>query len=199
MSLIERPSPTRRRRGSELEDALLQATWDELVDKGYDAVTFEAVAERAHTSRAVLYRRWPAKTDLVLAAIGAQGFQQQVQIPDTGSLRGDMLEFMTRANDTRAHTGLTMITRLGAFYADAGTNLAALRGSFLHGRAEAIETMFERAVSRGEIDAEKLSPRVRKVAFDLYLHELMMTLQPVPPDSIHSILDDVFLPLVLKK
>ena len=61
-------SSGRRRRGATLEKALLDATWEELVEKGYDGLTIESVAERAQTARAVIYRRWPSKPELVRAA-----------------------------------------------------------------------------------------------------------------------------------
>ena len=71
-----RPSPAAvahsggktRRRGEALESALLDAAWDELQAAGYAGLTFEAVADRAGTSRAVLYRRWRNRADLVVAA-----------------------------------------------------------------------------------------------------------------------------------
>ncbi|TPX01055.1 helix-turn-helix transcriptional regulator, partial [Schumannella luteola] len=62
-----------RRRGAELEDAILDAVWDEIAEKGYGGLTYEAVATRARTSRAVLYRRWPSREELVLAAIRRLG------------------------------------------------------------------------------------------------------------------------------
>jgi AcrR family transcriptional regulator len=58
-----------RRRGQELENALLDAAWEELVTAGFASLTMESVAARAKTGVAVLYRRWPNKGDLVLAAI----------------------------------------------------------------------------------------------------------------------------------
>ena len=64
--------PPRRRRGDVLERALLDAAWAELEDSGYDDLTIDAVAQRAGTSRAVLYRRWPNKQDLMLAALAHQ-------------------------------------------------------------------------------------------------------------------------------
>jgi len=60
--------PRRRRYGAALEEALLDAAWDELGEIGYAGFTVDAVARRAGTSRPVLYRRWPSRARLVLAA-----------------------------------------------------------------------------------------------------------------------------------
>jgi AcrR family transcriptional regulator len=196
MSLSADPSAQRRRHGAELQTALLEAAWEELVESGYDSFTIDAVAVRAHTSRAVLYRRWPTKQDLVKAAIASRGFHQTIEIPDTGTLRGDLIEFMNQANGSRAQKGLALVTRLGAFYNDTGTNIADLRQGLVHARSDAIDHMLQRAVDRGEIDPAKLTPRVRSVTFDLFLHELMTTLQPVPQNVITEIIDEIFLPLV---
>jgi AcrR family transcriptional regulator len=196
MSLREGPSAQRRRHGAELQTALLDAAWEELVERGYDSFTIDAVAARAHTSRAVLYRRWPTKQDLVKAAIRSRGFEQTIEIADTGTLRGDLIEFMNQANGSRAQKGLALVTRLGAFYSDTGTNLADLRQGLVRARSDAIDRMLQRAVDRGEVDPAKLTPRIRRVPFDLFLHELMVTLQPVPEHVITEIVDEIFLPLV---
>jgi AcrR family transcriptional regulator len=196
MSLSEAPLVPQRRHGAELENALLEAAWDELTDRGYDSFTIDAVAVRAHTSRAVLYRRWPTKQDLVKAAIAGRGFQQTLEIPDTGSLRGDLIEFMNLANGSRAQKGLVLVTRLGAFYSDTGANLTDLRSGLMQVRSDAIDHMLRRAADRGEIDPAKLTPRIRRVAFDLFLYELMITLKPVPQGTISEIVDEIFLPLV---
>src|SRR5580658_5732141 len=79
-----------RRRGEALEAALLDAAWDELQLAGYQALTMEAVADRAGTSRAVLYRRWPKKAELVVAALRRHRPILSGDVPDTGSLRGDV-------------------------------------------------------------------------------------------------------------
>jgi len=73
----ERP-PRQRRRGEELEAALLEAAWDELAEVGFGKLTMESVAARARTGVAVLYRRWPRKDDLVLAALRHYGEMRPV-------------------------------------------------------------------------------------------------------------------------
>src|SRR4051812_21660767 len=91
----------RRRRGQELEDALLDAAWDELTEQGYDTFTIDAVAARAGTSRPVIYRRWPGKHELVRAAIGHNFAKGRRPLPDTRTLRGDIVALLRQANETR--------------------------------------------------------------------------------------------------
>ena len=83
-----------RRRGEELENALLDAAWEELATAGFASLTMESVAARAKTGVAVLYRRWPNKDDLVLAAIDHYRRTHPVETPDTGTLRGDLLALL---------------------------------------------------------------------------------------------------------
>ena len=70
-----------RRRGEELESALLDAAWEELAAVGFASLTMESVAARAKTGVAVLYRRWPNKDELVLAAIVHYRRTRRVETP----------------------------------------------------------------------------------------------------------------------
>src|SRR3954467_1811571 len=58
-----------RKRGAALEDAILDAAFVELTEAGYAAFSVEAVAARARTGKASIYRRWPSKVELVLDAM----------------------------------------------------------------------------------------------------------------------------------
>lgn len=196
MSLPDQVQVPRRRRGAALEDALLDAVWEELVDHGYAGVTYDAVAARARTSRAVLYRRWPTKPELVRAAVGRVGNRERVEVPDTGSLRDDVVELLRRANRSRAWLGIMLTLQLSGYYAETGTGMSELRSAFLAGRGTAVDTLVSRAIARGEVDPARLTPRVLGVPFDLYRQELLMTLKPVPDEVITSIVDEVFIPLV---
>src|ERR1700678_4159356 len=104
--MAEQAQRTRqRRRGEELEAALLEAAWDELVDVGFAKLTMESVAARAKTGVAVLYRRWPNKDELVLAALRHYGTEHPVEVPDTGSLRGDMIALLESFSSNRVSFG----------------------------------------------------------------------------------------------
>ncbi len=195
MSLKGEVAP-QRRRGAALETALLDAAWAELTERGYDELTIDAVATRAGTSRAVLYRRWPSKQDLVLATLSEHVRKDFAEAPDTGSLRGDVIGLLKLANKLRVRVAVLLFTRLGGFYREANTNLAELAAYVQNGRDAVLDEVIERAVARGEIKPGQVSARVARVPVDLFRYELMMTLEPVPARVIEEIVDDVFLPLV---
>jgi AcrR family transcriptional regulator len=186
----------KRRRGQELEDALLDAAWAELTAVGYGAFTIDAVAERAHTSRPVLYRRWPRREDLALAAIRHRWLREPLPAPDTGSLRNDLITLLEQANARRQGLAAVLTVHLGAYYQDTETTPAGVRHAVLGDRPVAADRIMRRAVDRGEIHPARLTPRVAALPFDLLRHEILMTLAPVPPEVIREIVDDIFLPLV---
>jgi AcrR family transcriptional regulator len=196
----EPPGPQRqRRRGEELEAALLEAAWDELVAVGFGKLTMESVAARARTGVAVLYRRWPRKDDLVLAAMRHYGQTRPVPIPDTGSLRGDMLALLGDVNEGRSSFTAIVSSVFAGLLADSGLTPAEIRAQILGDRPRWSDEIFRRAQERGEIDLDRLSPTILEMPFDLLRHDMLMTLEPVPWERITSIVDDLFLPLATGK
>ena len=193
------PEHTRhRRRGPELESALLEAAWNELVEVGFAGLTMESVAARAQTGVAVLYRRWANKDQLVLAAIEHYGHARPVEIPDTGTLRGDMLALLTAMSRARA-TFMAVAAAAGfsGLLASTGLTPAQAREKLLgDGRVRGDQIIFRRAQDRREIDLKRIPPAVLAMPFDLVRHDLLMNLGPVKPERITSIVDEIFLPLV---
>lgn len=195
------PAPTgvrHRRRGPELESALLEAAWSELVEVGFAGLTMESVAARAQTGVAVLYRRWANKDQLVLAAIEHYGRARPVEIPDTGTLRGDLLALMTSMSSARA-TFMAVAAAAGfsGLLTSTGLTPAQARDKILGDqRVRGDQIIYRRAHDRGEIDLERIPPAVLAMPFDLVRHDLLMNLGPVKPERITSIVDEIFLPLV---
>lgn len=189
-------APGRRRRGEELEQAILAAAWERLLDAGYGNFTIDAVAEAAGTSRSVLYRRWPDRDSLVRAAIAHGLASEPVEPPDTGSLREDVLELFRTMNAARASLVPVVSVLMGSYFSPEGTSFADIRAQVLTGRVVGMDVVLDRAAARGEIDPERLTPRVRRVALDLIRHDLLMTLKPLPDAEIQAIVDEVLLPLV---
>ena len=85
----------RQARGEPRERAILSAVISLLGETGYEAMTMDAVAARAHASKTTIYRRWPGKAELVRAAVDAHITSRVLGTPergtrDSGSLRGDL-------------------------------------------------------------------------------------------------------------
>ncbi|MGH3277702.1 MAG: TetR/AcrR family transcriptional regulator C-terminal ligand-binding domain-containing protein [Trebonia sp.] len=189
--------PARRRRGAALEAALLEAAWDELCAVGYPGFTLDGVAARAGTSRPVLARRWSNRTELVVAAIGHHAALAALDIPDTGTLRGDVLALLRQWS-----AGVSEVTGVLSFvfadYFDAtGLPPSDQRERILVGTPSRMAAIIERAVERGEIEPGRLSPRMASLPVDLVRHDVILTRAPVPDDTLTEIVDRIFLPLVL--
>ena len=185
-----------RRRGEELEAALLEAAWQELVEAGFARLTMESVAARAKTGVAVLYRRWHSKDDLVIAAIRHYGTAHPVEVPDTGSLRGDMIALLSSFSSTRVSFAAIVSAVFSGLLASTGLTPAQVREKILADRPLHSDQIFARAHERGEIDLDRIPPAILTMPFDLIRHDMLMTYKPIPPERVLAIVDDLFMPLV---
>jgi AcrR family transcriptional regulator len=186
-----------RRRGTKLEDAILDAGWEQLLAEGYDGFAFEAIAERAKTGKTAIYRRWPDKEALLLAVLANQGLGVPVEIPDTGSLREDVMTLLRSANRLGDSAAGLFSTILGAYFDETETTPAQLRARLLGDGSVAMAQVVQHAVERGEVTAA-LPPRVVSLPGDLLRHEFIMNLSRVPEETIVDIVDTVFLPLATR-
>ena len=185
-----------RRRGQELEAAILDAAWELLLDKGYSGFTYEAIAAGAGTSRPVLYRRWPQRDDLLLATL-ARSWWQPIPLPDTGSLREDAIGLLRNANASRSRMATLLIAQLMDYFRQTGTSFAELRAA-LRGpdQPSGMGKLVTRAVERGEVPDVPRSDRLIDLPFELFRHDLIMTMQAMPDESILEIVDEIWLPLL---
>jgi AcrR family transcriptional regulator len=184
-----------KRLGAELEQALLDAAWEQLVEQGYAAFTMDAVAARAGTSRAVLYRRWTDKHELVRAVVAHVARPDEVQIPDTGSLRRDTISMMKIANRARLELITALTVHLGGYYQETGTSPVDLRKTVFPIRPNIPRMLLDRAIARREVSPATVSDRVASVPYALLQQEFFMTLKPVSNATIEEIVDTIFLPL----
>jgi AcrR family transcriptional regulator len=189
------PKPVRRRRrGVELEAALLDAAWEELVEVGFAKLTMESVAARARTGVAVLYRRWANKEQLVFAALERNREAHPIEVPDTGSLRGDLLALLQNTNAARA--ALWAVTIKSGVLAGTDLTPAGARNRLPgHQLPRRHDVIYGRAHDRGEIDLDRVPSAVLALPFDLLRHDMVMNLEPAKLARIESIVDELFLPL----
>lgn len=183
-----------RRRGAALQEAIFEAVLAEIDNAGYEQLTMETVAARAHASKASLYRRWPDKVALVRDTV-----YQRLPTPasvDTGSLRSDLLLSLTLAHRELSGTvGEAMRGLIGESMLDSarGERFRQLT----HGRSVAtIRAAVDRAVSRGEVDPASVTDRKVETGPALLRQRFLFSGLPVSEDFLAEIVDEVMLPLL---
>lgn len=185
-----------RRRGAALEEAILRAAAEVLRESGAGGLTMDEVARRAGTNKNAIYRRWPNRVALGVAAYRRLA-DEEITVPDTGSLRDDALDLLRRANSTWSSPYGEILRGLIAAAGSSPEVLAELRDGGGGAYEVAWLTVLGRAVARGEAAAEALHPRVASVPVALLRNEYMTRGVPAVPDGVLvEIVEEVFLPLV---
>jgi AcrR family transcriptional regulator len=186
-----RSRPPTRRRGAVLEQAILDAAWDELTAVGYAQVTMAGVAARAGTNKAALYRRWPNRTELLAASIARRIVPLAANPISTGSLRGDVIAVLHAMNHR---------CRAAKNVPDPGGELAAylLREAAAEG-FEQMSLALSWACQRGETDAASLSTQIARMPVNVLHSELCLGTTPATDRLITEIVDEVFLPLTANR
>jgi AcrR family transcriptional regulator len=180
-----------------LERAILDAAAQELQASGYAGMTMDKVAQRAGTNKNTIYRRWPNR-----AALGVAAYRQlaaaHISVPDTGTLRGDALALLRQANATWSSPQGLILRDLLAAAADDPQLLSLLRERAGAGTMDALWlTLLNRAVARGEAPPEAVHPRVASLPTTLLRGEYALRGIPTVPDGVLTeIVDELFLPLV---
>ncbi|MEZ0350791.1 TetR/AcrR family transcriptional regulator [Mycobacterium sp. pR1184] len=131
------------------EAELLAVTLELLQEHGYDHLTIDAVASAAHASKATVYRRWPSKAELVLAAF-IEGVRQVAVVPNTGNLRDDLISL----GEVCGEHGRQHASTIRAVMVEVSRHPAlneAMQDQFLKQRKAMIKHVMQRAVDRGEI------------------------------------------------
>lgn len=185
-----------RRRGEQLRDAILQATLDELAERGYAGLTVEAVAARARTGKASVYRRWPTRVELVMAAVAHAAVPDPASPPDTGNLRDDVLALLRRTAELLAGPAGEALRGVLSDVLDDPRRMAEIRRGTQGGARRAMREVCRRAVARGEIDAAAVTPRRVEAGMALLRHHFLVEGVPIPDALIVEIVDDVVLPLL---
>lgn len=187
--------PTRRRRGAELEAAILDAVREELAEAGYPGLTMDGVALRAQTSKPVLYRRWPSRAQLVMAAL-QRDVPRGAELPDTGDLRTDLITLLRRLS--RRYDDLPEGVVAGLLAETVSDpELSALIQEFFAGPwSELTAGILHRAADRGELDPARLTPRIARLPLDLLRSELFLRGRAPSDRYIEESVDEILLPLL---
>ena len=141
------PGPGRPRDPA-AERAIIAATLELLAAEGYEGVRVAQVARRARVSKATIYRRWPSKTRLVVAALRTTPPLEPV---DTGRLRDDLEALLTQFLEIAEATPVAGLLAALAAERRRDPSLGRLLDSFVRERSRPLVEAMQRAVARGEI------------------------------------------------
>ncbi|MER7752920.1 TetR/AcrR family transcriptional regulator [Kitasatospora sp. NPDC097643] len=181
-----------------MENAIFEATLDQLTSGGYARLTMEGVAGAARTGKAALYRRWASKDELVIDALDAT-LPRPYDTPDLGSARKELL--------------LLIEVFAGAMNSPAGAAIQALMGEIEHERAEVFkdfivqrviepttETILDilrRGAARGDVRADAASQLVADVVPAMLLYQVKVCgRRNLGPDFAGRLVDEVLDPLI---
>ena len=175
------------------EQAILDAALELVMEVGYDRLSMDALAERAHASKATIYRRWSGKAQVVVEAIRRRKHGQHV-VPDTGSLRQDLLETLGGMCLSLDGDGALVTGVMSAMRTDPELS-GLMRAQVLDGDSP-VDVVIARAVARGELPPGSTGTLVNEVAPALVMARLVFRDEPLDEAFTVHLVDDVVLPLL---
>ena len=177
---------------NERESELLAITLKLLQEHGYDRLTVEAVASEAKASKATMYRRWPSKADLVLAAF-IEGTRNSAVPPRTGSLRGDLLAIGHSTCEQAREHRRTMRAVLNEMSHSPALE-EAMQEKFVLQRKQVINGVLAEAVERGEIGAAAINEEIFDLLPGYLVFRSLISDRPPTDATVQTLVDDVLLP-----
>lgn len=182
--------PSRGRpRDPDVDRAILSTTLDLLTHEGYAQLTMDLVAARAGVGKASLYRRWPNKVALVAEAVANQ-VRELPGIPDTGSLRADMLAYLRAVVLQRQFVAPVMAAVAGEVSTN-GELREALRRSVVQAQTGNLAAIVQRAVDRGQLPGST-DVRLLAVLPLALVHQAAMFLGHRPDEALLKRIVDQF-------
>lgn len=174
------------------ECELLAVTLQLLQEHGYDRLTVDAVAATARASKATIYRRWPTKAELVLAAF-VEGTRQVAVDPDTGTLRGDLLKL---GEQICAHvsTHASTIRAVQVEVSRSAELAAMMQEQFFDQRKALMAHVLARAVDRGEIEASAVTEEFWDVLPGYLIYRSVLTGRAPSGSTVEHLVDNLLLP-----
>jgi AcrR family transcriptional regulator len=174
------------------ETELLAVTLQLLQEHGYDRLTVDAVAATARASKATVYRRWPSKAELVLAAF-IEGIRQVAVPPETGTLRGDLLKVGELVcQQAQQHAGT-----IRAVLVEVSRNPAlddVMQHHFLDQRKALVGHVLQEAVDRGEMDEAAINDELWDLLPGYLIFRTIIPNRPPTRHTVQALIDEVIIP-----
>ncbi|WP_369138666.1 TetR/AcrR family transcriptional regulator [Modestobacter versicolor] len=184
---------TTRRRGAELEAAIADAVLGIVREGGARAVTMEAVAARAGTSKPVLYRRWPDRGALLRHVLLAEA-TRAIPTADTGSFRGDLLAVLRGWAALLTGPRAPVVAAVVAAMVEDPQFAAAFRDGVIGWRKAEMAALIRRGIDRGEVRPDVPVEIARELGQSVLWHRFLVTGDPITDDVVRQVVDEVVVP-----
>jgi AcrR family transcriptional regulator len=197
MTPVSSPAaPTGRPRDPALERAILEAAVDVVVRRGLSGATVEEVARQAGTGKAAVYRRWQSKTALVVAAV--RSLQAEVDVPDTGTLRGDLLAWARHYTSGDPRGALLLANVLSEASRDAELREAAYV-SIGSPPAAALRSVIDRWIEHGDVNPEAPIPVLVGIIPSFAFRQVVTRGRSLDEETVTTLIDHVLLPALCRR
>ncbi len=187
-SRVRRPG---RPKGDEVRVAILDAARDLLGKKGYAKFTIEAVALKSGAARTSIYRWWPTRGALGMAALMSEA-KPRIAYPETASAIDDITQqMMLVAEVYGGAVGRSIATIVAESQGDRATMRALIEGYVLPRRDEARQVL-ERGVASGELVVEVDYDVVIDALYGPIWYRLLVPHQPLTQEWVAKLVEYIF-------
>lgn len=185
-----------RKRDHTRDPEILEAAIDVLAETGFDGMTIDMVAARAKAGKATIYRRWPSKADLVLDAVACMkaGEIDFERLPDTGTLRGDLVAMIRPRSIEDAERKLRIMAGLFGMISSSPELAEAAHAAIVEPRVAVNRMFLRRAIDRGEISPDCDVEMLANLTPAMAAFRVLMQKKPVDAEFLISLIDGVLLP-----
>ena len=196
MTQLDEPARLGRKRDHSRDPEILAAALDVLAETGYDGMTVDMVAARAKAGKATLYRRWPSKAELVIDAVAClkQNDHDPANLPDTGTLRGDLLAMVKPPSIVDGERKLRIMAGIASMVSRSPELAEAARSAIVEPRIAINRQLMQRARDRGEVAADADIELAATIAPAMVSYRVLMLGTPTTRESMVALIDGVILP-----
>lgn len=185
-----------RKRDDTLDARIIEAAIDVLAEVGFDSMTMDMVAASAKAGKATVYRRWSSKAELVKDALiwMSRNSVELNRLPDTGTLRGDLLALMKPYSTEYSERKLNVLAKLGSFFSENRKLAEEATAGIFEPWTNVNRTLMKRAVERGEISAASDIEMACEVINAVTSYRTLTQNKPFNRNSYAILLDNILLP-----
>jgi AcrR family transcriptional regulator len=170
-------------------DRVLATAFDLLSENGVGGFSIDEVARRSGVAKTTIYRHWPSREALVLDA--ASRISAEAEIPDTGSLEGDVTAILANLGHLLGTARWSSVVPSIVDVAERDPEFAAVHGTIQRGHAAPLRTVIERATDRGLIPAETDPSSMISALIGPLYYRRWFSREPIDDQFVQAIVSNV--------